>query len=151
MCNALCGNLAPLSTWRFMQRFLARCVSWMPTLGVAALLCAGAQAANAQSQALGPLRSAPFAHFEAFPDTTDPAIPGTYWKEGAAIGAAALAIPTLLLALGLCGDTDSGGIDNEAACVAGGTAVMALVGGALGAFIGGAVHKDSVVVAEPTD
>lgn len=86
----------------------------------------------------GPRRIPTFASFSFAADTVPVGVTPTQWKKGAAIGSIALGVPVFVLALGLCGDTDSGGtLGNGPGCVVGSTVVGALTGAVIGGLIGG--------------
>jgi hypothetical protein len=71
-------------------------------------------------------------------DTVPRDIRPTHWKEGALIGGLALGVGGAVLAVSLCGSSDTG---NCGGVTAGGFLVGAVIGGVSGALIGGQFPK----------
>ena len=65
--------------------------------------------------------------------------PGTYWKEGALIGAIAIGVAGILIANRICGDSDDS--DHCSTGKFGGAAIGAGVGFGLGALVGSRFRK----------
>lgn len=120
-------------------------------LAIVLLSLPASAAAQGVVKGIGPLRQPRFESVPIPPALADTStrIRPTHWVTGAAIGGTALGLLTGLTAAGLCGMDDTGSDPNQALCFVSGFLGGALLGGTLGALVGGQFPKHEPWKEEP--
>ena len=107
---------------------------------IAALTCGGSALLSAQTSAYHPSASLLFTRpASAASEGASP--PATYWKTGALVVGIPSAILGAAVGTGLCGLNDSAGRKSCVAPAVGTAVLFGIMGGAVGALIGGQFHK----------